>query len=201
MLNSLYLDGNSLFHRLPTKVKLGLLLLVGLLLAFSHSVVVQGLATLLFGIIYYRLGLGLKQAFARIRPVVVTIVLFALINALVLTPFEALVNGFRLLAVVLLAATITATTSISAFMEALMDILSPFERLGMMKAADVSLAIGLVLRFVPDIARRYQALKEAHVARGLKVRPLQMIGPLIILTLKEADSIADAIDARGIRGP
>lgn len=200
MLNSLYLEGNSLFHRLSAKVKLALLLVVGLGLALSSSLLVQALATLLFGMIYDRLGLGFRQAFARIRPVVVTIALFAIINALVLTPHDALVNSLRLLAVVFLAATITATTSISAFMEALMVILMPLERVGLIKAADVSLALGLVLRFVPDIARRYQALKDAHLARGLTVRPLHMIGPLIILTLKEADSIADAIDARGIRG-
>jgi biotin transport system permease protein len=69
-----------------------------------------------------------------------------------------------------------------------------------LKAADISLAIGLVLRFVPEIAARYEGLKEAHRARGLPVRLSQILGPLIISTLKDADSIAQAIDARGIRG-
>lgn len=200
MLTSLYTEGNSVFHRMAARMKLALLLVVGIALALVSSVVVQTLAALLFGIIYFCLGLGFKQAFRRIRPVVITIALFAIINAIVVTPLDATVNTLRLLALVFLAATITATTSVNALMEAFMVILMPLERLGLLKAADVSLALGLVLRFVPDIALRYQALKDAHLARGLTVHPLKMIGPLIILTLKEADSIADAIDARGIRG-
>lgn len=200
MLTSLYVNGNTLFHRLSAMVKLAILLMVGIVLALTSSLIVQAVAAIVCGLVYLCLGLGLKASFVRIRPVVITIVMFAVINALVLTPFAALVNGLRLFAVVFLAATITATTSINAFMSALIVVLTPLERFGWLKAADVSLALGLVLRFVPDIAHRYEALKEAHMARGLKVRPLRMIGPLIILTLKEADSIADAIDARGIRG-
>ena len=60
--------------------------------------------------------------------------------------------------------------------------------------------LGLVLRFVPEIAGRYEALKEAHAARGIPVKLSRMLGPLIISTLKDADRIAEAIDARGIRG-
>ncbi len=66
-------------------------------------------------------------------------------------------------------------------------------------ADDVGLAVGLVLRFVPEILGRYQAIREAHTARGLKVRPMTLLAPLIILTLRDADKIAAAIDARGFR--
>jgi biotin transport system permease protein len=200
MMTSLYIEGNTLFHRLSTMAKLTVLLVTGITLALLSSVWVQALAALLCGAIYLSLGLGFKQAFRRIRPVVITIALFAIVNAIVLTPLAAMASSLRLLAVVFLAATITATTSIAAFMAALSVLLAPLERLGLLKAADVSLALGLVLRFVPDIANRYHALKDAHTARGLTVRPLKMIGPLIILTLKDADSIAEAIDARDIRG-
>jgi len=56
-----------------------------------------------------------------------------------------------------------------------------------------------VVRFVPEILGRYQAIKEAHAARGIKVRPVTLLAPLIILTLRDADNIAAAIDARGFR--
>ena len=52
----------------------------------------------------------------------------------------------------------------------------------------------------PEVLGRYQAIRDAHDARGLKVRPMTLAVPLIILTLKNADDIAAAIDARGIRG-
>ena len=108
-------------------------------------------------------------------------------------------NLLIVLSLVLFAAAVTATTTISAFMDEVTILLTPLERLGLVRAADVSLALGLVLRFVPDIFARYEAIREAHRARGLPVRPLTIIGPLIILTLKDADTIAAAIDARGFR--
>jgi biotin transport system permease protein len=67
------------------------------------------------------------------------------------------------------------------------------------RAADVSLAVGLVIRFVPEILARYGEIAAAHKARGLPVRPLTLLVPLVILTLKDADTIAMAIDARGFR--
>ncbi|PLU73700.1 transporter, partial [Sinorhizobium medicae] len=73
----------------------------------------------------------------------------------------------RLMALVLFAAAVTATTTIGAFMDEVTVLLRPLERLGLLRAADVGLALGLVLRFVPDIFARYQALAEAHRARGL----------------------------------
>jgi biotin transport system permease protein len=85
-------------------------------------------------------------------------------------------------------------------MAAVTDLARPLERLGLMKAADLGLALGLVLRFVPEIAQRHEALKEAHAARGIPFKLSRMLGPLIISTLKDADRIAEAIDARGIRG-
>jgi biotin transport system permease protein len=68
------------------------------------------------------------------------------------------------------------------------------------KASDLGLAIGLVIRFLPEVLGRYQAIRDAHHARGLKPKPLTLAVPLIILTLRNADEIAAAIDARGIRG-
>ena len=94
----------------------------------------------------------------------------------------------------------TATTRIGDFMETITWALQPAERLGIVRAADVGLALGLVLRFLPDIFAHYEGLREAHAARGIAFRPLRAIRPLIILSLKEADAIAAAIDAMGIRG-
>ena len=105
----------------------------------------------------------------------------------------------RLTALMLLAATVTATTSITEFIDEVTALARPLERTGWVQADDIGLALGLVLRFVPEIVGRYQAIREAHKARGLKVRPTTLLAPLIILTLKDADNIAAAIDARGIR--
>ncbi len=200
MLMSLHVEGHTFLHRLPAGPKLALLAAVSLALFFIQSPLVLALALLVTGGIYVSLGLSLREALKRIRPVLITILLFALINLVLISPQEALTTTLRLLSVLLLAASVTATTTIAAFMDVVTKLFRPLERLGLLKAADLSLAVGLVLRFVPEIAARYEALKEAHRARGVPVRLSRVLGPLIISTLKDADSIAQAIDARGIRG-
>lgn len=200
MLTSLHVEGQSLLHRISVKPKLLGLMAFGLALYFVDQPVVLGATLVLTGLLYLSTGVGLAEGFRRLRPVLFTIAFLAAVNLLLLTPLEALITTLRLIAILFLAAAVTASTTIADFMAAVTDLARPLERLGLMKAADLGLALGLVLRFVPEIAGRYEALKEAHAARGIPVKLSRMLGPLIISTLKDADRIAEAIDARGIRG-
>lgn len=200
MLTSLHVEGQSLLHRIPVKPKLLGLMAFGLALYIVDQPVVLGAAMVLTGLLYLSTGVGMAEGFRRLRPVLFTIAFLAAVNLLLLSPLEALVTTLRLVAILFLAAAVTASTTIADFMAAVTDLARPLERLGLLKAADLGLALGLVLRFVPEIAGRYEALKEAHAARGIPVKLSRMLGPLIISTLKDADRIAEAIDARGIRG-
>lgn len=200
MLTSLHVEGQSLLHRIPVKPKLVGLMVFGLALYLVDQPLSLTLALIATGTLYLSTGVGLSEGFRRLKPVLFTIAFLAAVNLLLLTPLEALITTLRLVAILLLAAAVTASTSIADFMAAVTDFARPLERLGLMKAADLGLALGLVLRFVPEIAGRYEALKEAHAARGIPVKLSRMLGPLIISTLKDADRIAEAIDARGIRG-
>ncbi|MEI3850142.1 MULTISPECIES: energy-coupling factor transporter transmembrane component T family protein [Ensifer] len=199
MLTSLHIEGDSLLHRLPVRVKLIALVALSIVLFLSGSLALQAIAFVLAAGLYLSVGLPLKEAIARVGLVFLTIFFLAAVNLFLLPVGEVATLTLRLMALVLFAAAVTATTTISAFMDEITILLTPFERLGWLRAADVSLALGLVLRFVPDIFARYEAIREAHRARGLPIRPLTIIGPLIILTLKDADTIAAAIDARGFR--
>ncbi len=199
MLTSLHIDGNSWLHRLPVRAKLLALVMLSILLFLSGSLFVQLAAFVISAGLYLSVGLSWREALKRVGFVFFTIFFLAAVNLFLLPLNDVAVLTLRLMALVLFAAAVTATTTISEFMDEVTALLTPFERLGWVRAADVSLALGLVLRFVPDIFARYQAIREAHRARGLPVRPLTIIGPLIILTLKDADTIAAAIDARGFR--
>ncbi|MCH4544598.1 energy-coupling factor transporter transmembrane protein EcfT [Rhizobium changzhiense] len=198
-MQSLYVEGNSVMHRLSPRLKLLSLTAFGILLFISDNLVLLSSAVLLTAVLYRLVGLPLADALRRLRPIFLTIAVVALFN-LIFNPWqEALVPLLRLTALMLLAATVTATTSITEFIDEVTSLARPLERIGWVQADDIGLALGLVLRFVPEIVGRYQAIREAHKARGLKVRPITLLAPLIILTLKDADNIAAAIDARGIR--
>ncbi len=171
MLRSLYIEGNTPFHRLPVRVKLITLMTASIALFFVSSlqILVPTFVTTLC--LYLALGLPWREAFGRIGWIAFAIAIVALATWYFNGLHEALALTFRLMALVLLAAAITATTTISAFMDEITVMLQPLERLGLMRAADVSLALGLVLRFVPEILDRYENIREAHRARGLPIRP------------------------------
>jgi biotin transport system permease protein len=198
-MQSLYVEGNSVMHRLSPRLKLLSLTIFGVVLFVSGNLILLSITVLLTAVLYRMVGLPFADGLRRLRPVFLTIAVVALFN-LIFNPWqEALVPLLRLSALMLLAATVTATTSITEFIDEVTALARPLERTGWVQADDIGLALGLVLRFVPEIVGRYQAIREAHKARGLKVRPTTLLAPLILLTLKDADNIAAAIDARGIR--
>ena len=62
--------------------------------------------------------------------------------------------------------------------------------------AKVSLAISLALRFIPVLAAVTSEVREAQRARGLDANILAIAVPVVVRTLKMADDIAAAIEAR-----
>ena len=199
MLNGLDIEGTSPLHRMPVRGKLIVLFTAAIGLFFLSDLRLLVPALGLAAALFLSTGIGIAEAFRRTRFVLFTVLLVAAANYVFVSPHEAVVVFCRLSILVLLAAAITAATGISAFMDEIARLAAPLERLGLVRAADVSLAVGLVIRFVPEILARYHDIADAHRARGLPLRPLTALVPLIILTLKDADTIAMAIDARGFR--
>ena len=199
MLKSLYVDGDTPFHRVSVRFKLVTLMIASIVLFFvsSLTILIPLSAASLF--LYLTLGMPVRQTLGRIGWVAFAVLVLALATLYFNGLHEALALTFRIMSLVIFAAAITATVTIADFMDEVTTMLRPLERTGFVNAADVSLALGLVLRFLPEIAARYDGIREAHRARGLAIRPLTLFVPLIILTLKDADTIAMAIDARGFR--
>ncbi|PTM98460.1 energy-coupling factor transporter transmembrane component T family protein [Mycoplana dimorpha] len=199
MLTGLDIEGDTPLHRAPARAKLVGLFVAAVGLFLVSSPFLLGAAAIVAAGLYASTGIAPREAIRRVRFVLITVLLVAAANYLFHSAADALAVLFRLSALVLLAAAVTATTTISAFMDEITLMLRPLERFGLVRAADVSLAVGLVLRFAPEILARYADIREAHRARGLPVRPLGVLVPLVILTLRDADTIALAIDARGFR--
>jgi len=198
-MNALYVEGDSWLHRLSPRAKLLALMAISILLFLTRSPWLLSGAVIAGGLIYLRLGMPLAKALARLRSVLLTIAIVALFSFAVNSAEDALVALLRLTALTLFAAAVTATTGVGDFIDEITLAARPLEKLKILQAADIGLAVGLVIRFVPEILNRYAAIREAHQARGLPLRPLTLAVPLIILTLKDADNIAAAIDARGFR--
>lgn len=198
-MKTLFVEGNTVFHRLSPRAKLLLLVAASVALFLTRQPLLLGAALLAALVAYATLGLGLAAGFRRLRPLLLSILLLALFTLLVDSAETALVAALRLTTLALAAATVTAATPVADFMDEVTRLAAPLERLGLLKAADLGLAFGLTLRFLPEILDRHAAIRDAHAARGLKASFRTVTIPLVILTLRDADQIAAAIDARRIR--
>ncbi len=199
-MKSLHVDGTGWLYRISPRFKLLTLMGFSIALFLTRDLAALVAATVLAAGVLSATRLPLRDIALRLRPVMLTIFLVAAFSYLLLPVNDASVNLLRLTALALLATAVTITVSISQFMDEITLAAGPLERLGLLKAADIGLAVGLVVRFVPEIVNRYHAVRDAHRARGLPVRMATIVVPLVIMTLKDADAIADAIDARGFRG-
>ncbi|SCX12671.1 Energy-coupling factor transporter transmembrane protein BioN [Agrobacterium sp. DSM 25558] len=199
-MKSLHVEGSSWLYQLSPRIKLASLALFSIGLFLTRDPLILLAAVSMAGLVLWQTHLGFREIVARLRPVLLTIAIIAAFSFLLISAADAAIALLRLTALTLLATAITASVSISQFMDEIAFALRPLEKLGLAKAADVGLAVGLVVRFVPEVINRYETLRDAHRARGMKTRLHTILVPLIIMTLKDADAIADAIDARGFRG-
>ena len=198
-MRSLHIDGDSILHRMPAGLKLASLAVISLALFTINHPAVLAIAALVGLASHALLRISAAEIWRRMRPFVLIVVVVALFTGIFSGITEGLVALFRLAALALFASLVTATTTTGDFIDVITRAAMPLERLGLLKASDVGLSIGLVIRFIPEILSRYEVIRDAHYARGLKPRPFSIIVPLIITTLRSADEIAAAIDARGIR--
>jgi biotin transport system permease protein len=191
----LYLHRDSPVHALPAGAKMLALLAAGTGLLLFHSLPVLSCA------LVATLGL---YALARLRPREVAPVLrfsaFVLVplfvlHALLSSWVPALEAVLRLAVLMLLATLVSLTTRASDMLDVLERALRPLARFGL-NPARLGLLLSLTLRFIPLMATWLREIQEAQRVRGLDHNPLAVLVPLLVKTLRTADTLADAIDAR-----
>ncbi|KRF36466.1 CbiQ family ECF transporter T component [Nocardioides sp. Soil805] len=102
-----------------------------------------------------------------------------------------------LVALVLLATTLTVTTPVDEVMDAVVHGLRPFRRLGV-DPESVGLAFSLMLRAIPSTLSLAAEARDAAVARGLERSPRARLTPLVIRVVARARETGDALHARGV---
>ncbi|WP_233238689.1 energy-coupling factor transporter transmembrane protein EcfT [Bordetella sp. LUAb4] len=196
MMEPLYQDGHGRLHRLPAWLKLGGLVAAGSLLFLVHRLDVLGAVGGVAVLLLASTGVGLATVWRHVRGMVLILAVLAVFSAYFNGYAAALEMVLRVVALVTLALAVTMSTRTADLIEVCEQLLRPLEKLGWIDAGRVALALGLTLRFVPEIWRNYQEIREAQAARGLGSHPLAVVVPLLVRTLKRADEVADAIDAR-----
>jgi len=197
MIGSLYLPGNTWLHRLPAGLKLAVLAVGSTALMWVHSPSLLLVACALVCLSVRWAGASLQQVWQQLRPLVWLLFVLGGLSVWshgVLQAFEMIL---RLLTLVLAALVVSMTTPLTKMMQVVVWLLWPFQRLGWVDADKVALGVGLTLRLIPELGVQWQDIREAQLARGLTPSPLTMGVPMLLRTLRRADEIAEAIDARG----
>jgi biotin transport system permease protein len=194
----LYRPGTSLLHRMPAGAKV--LVFAALVLAIAltaDSVWTLPTAGILAISLYLMAGLGmptlLRQLYAARW-----IALVMLVTQVFFLPVLAVVsNTSRVLVVIVLAALITLTTRVPALLDATERALAPLRRFGV-NPAGIGLVLALTITAIPVIGGFAADIRDAQRARGAPVRLQTFVVPLLVMSLKHSDELADALTARGI---
>ena len=198
---ALYVPRASPVHRAPAGAKLlGLAGLGALVFAVPTLPVAAGAlaGVLLLGL----LGAGLPAGVLarQARPVLWWLAALFVVHLLVTDVRTGAVAVLRLLALVLAAAVVTATTRVTAMVSVVERVCAPLRLVGV-RPARIGLVIALALRFIPVVAERAQRIREAQAARGGSPRGVRALTtavvPLLVQVLRMAHTVSEALDARG----
>ena len=102
-----------------------------------------------------------------------------------------------LVALVLLATVLTATTPVDEVLDAVTRAIRPLRRVGI-DPERVGLAFALVLRAVPTTLDLARQTGDAARARGMERDPRARLVPLVVRSVAHARATGEALDARGI---
>ncbi|WP_040164493.1 energy-coupling factor transporter transmembrane component T family protein [Microbacterium gorillae] len=193
---TLYRPGRSPLHRVHAAAKLAALVVLAASVSF-FSTVLAGLAALgvvLLGCIVARLGARFlaQQVWAARWPVLMIGVSLWFFVA----PADAVVGALRILALLLAAALVTATTPMGDVLGVVTRVAGPLRRFGV-DPRRVALVLQLTITLIPVIASFAHRIRDAQTSRG--VRPgVRFVLPLLVMSLRHADGVADALTARGV---
>ena len=193
---SLYVPGDSLVHRLPAGTKLLILFAASAALFAVSGIAVHAIELAVIAVLFRTAGLPWRDTLHQLRPALLFLVPIFLFHVFVTDWVLGLVTVLRIVVLLLLAVLVTLTTRLSDMIDVIERTARPLRHVGV-NPSKVGMMLSMVIRFIPLMVRQAQEILEAQRARGLDRSAIALLVPLLIKTLKMADDLSDAIDARG----
>lgn len=196
---TLYRPGDGPWYRLPTGWKTALLLVVVLAVCLLPPTWwAAGVMAAVCVACYAVPGIGLRelvrQAWAARWIVAVTLAG----QLIFLDPEHAVANAARVTAAITLAGLLTLTTPATELLDTVERAMRPLARLGL-DPQRAALTLSVTLSTLPVLARLARDVREAQLARGSGRSLRHFAMPYLVLVLKHADELGDALAVRGVR--
>lgn len=203
-----YIPKASPIHNVDARVKLALLLLFSVALFCMRTWAGLGIfAALLLGVMLVS-RVSLKNYIRVLLPALAILIFIWLCNSV---PFDAarslnaLMYVVRISLVIIASFVITFTTTSTQLTDALSSILRPLRALKV-PVDDVAFTLSLALRFIPLLFEQLGQIKLAQTSRGAQFGSgsiwkrfktwMVVLIPLFIGFFRQADTVAEAMDAR-----
>ena len=201
---SLYHPGDGILHRMAAGPKL--LVLLGAVLAVSvlpsqwwAAAVAGGVVVVGYAVAGFGDGLLGMRVLAQQTLMLRWLLLVTFVPQLIfLGPEAAVANTARVTAAVLLAGLLVLTTRVTDLLDAVERGLRPLERFRF-DSERAAVLLTVTLTTVPVLARLAQEVRDAQRARGARPGLRLFAVPFLILSLKHADQLGEALSARGVR--
>ncbi|MFB7633425.1 energy-coupling factor transporter transmembrane component T family protein [Streptomyces sp. NPDC056149] len=192
----LYHPARTCVHAAPAGLKLLVLFAAGTASFFVHSPLVLGGAAVAVALCYALARIPVRLATRQVLAIVPFAALLVAAQGLLTSWTSALLVGERVVVLVTLASLITLTTRTSDMVRTVEWALRPFARLGV-RPERVGLMVAMTIRFVPVIKEQADLVRAAQKARGVE-RSVAFLTPLLVRTLRLADGLGEALEARGL---
>ncbi|GAB2510376.1 energy-coupling factor transporter transmembrane component T family protein [Nocardia heshunensis] len=193
---SLYHDARTPVHTVPAGAKLLVLAVAGTTLFFVPSILWLAVAFAIVLGLYGLARIPWRTTGRQLLGLAPFLVLIMLAQVIFTGWQSAVLVGERLITLVLLANLVTLTTRTSAMIDTIESALRPLTPLGV-RPERVGLLVAMTIRFVPVIREQAELVRAAQKARGIE-RSTVFLVPLLIRTLRMADGVGEALDARGL---
>lgn len=201
---TLYRPGTGILHRLPAGPKLvGIAALVLAVSLLPSTVWAAGAALALVVVVFAAAGLGdgmrgLRVLGAHAWALRWVVVLMLAGQIVFLGPLPAVANTGRVVAALLLAGLLALTTRVTDLLNAVEHGLGPLAMLRL-DPARIALLLTITLSTLPVMASIAHDVREAQRARGARAGLRRFAVPYLVMALKHADELGDALAARGVR--
>lgn len=196
---TLYRPGDGWMHRAAAGPKAAVLLAIVLAVSFLPSTWwAAGVAAAITLLGYLITGLGMRELARQVLAVRWVIVITLGGQLIFLDAEAAVANTSRVLAAILLAGMLVLTTRVAALLDAFERGLRPFERIGV-DAQRVAILLAVTINTIPVLSRLASGVRGAQRARGARAGIVGFVVPFLVVSLKHADDLGDALTARGVR--
>ena len=185
------------YHRWPAGPKLAAVSVAVFVLYLVDSPAPLALALLAVILAYLAAGRGfLAEGLRQLRPLWVFVAVVLVWHGLAGDPVTGLAVSLRLAAAVGLANLVTMTTRLDDLTEVALRLLAPLRHLGI-RTAPIGFAMALVIRFTPVLFAKAGTLIDAWRARSPRRPGWQVVMPIALLAIDDAEHVAEALRARG----